>query len=307
MTDEELTKIYDEIYIEEYDKYFKMANMFYDKAKDKKYALQLGLSIIQLLNVFRSNSEIEKRITETYEHIDKLGGSIIDVIHAIPSLIEKQKEFSEKWHAENKNKITLRFKKVIGIPYWFDGFNLKPKIRMGSPFEHLESESDIAKELARQRAIIDVINEFKNQYSSYLGIENIKSELFQKLRNALEQNELDKFFILVQSVFANIPYDTKVNEGYFQSLIHILLLSLDFNINSEVETNQGRIDSVIETKDYIYIIEFKKDFSSIAIKQIKAKKYYERYLISDKKIILVGVAVDTHVKNLKGWEILEFN
>jgi hypothetical protein len=301
MIDEELVRTYTEEYDKEYEKYFKMANTFYDKAKDKQYALQLGLTIIQLLNVFRSKSEIEQRITETYEHIDKLGGTIIDIIRAIPGLIERQKELSEKWHKENKNELSFTYRKILGIPYWIKKINFKPKIRIGSPFESLESEEEIAKELARQRAIIDVITEFKNKYSSYLGIDSVKSELIGKLKKTIATNDLDKFFTLIQGIFANMPYDMKVNEGYFHSHIHLLLFLLDFEISSEVETNKGRIDSVIETDEYIHIIEFKLDSSKLAIEQIKEKEYYQKYFLSDKKIILVGVAVDAKDRNIKSW------
>ena len=44
-------------------------------------------------------------------------------------------------------------------------------------------------------------------------------------------------------------------------------------IEVEKQTNQGRIDAVIFTKKYIFIIEFKMSTVNTALKQIKDKKY----------------------------------
>src|SRR3990167_8019980 len=98
-----------------------------------------------------------------------------------------------------------------------------------------------------------------------------------------------------------MSYCMKITEGYFHSHIHFLLTLLDFNIESEVETNKGRIDSVIETANYLHIIEFKQNSSSIAIEQIIEKEYYQKYFTTKKKIILVGVAVDTEEMNIISW------
>ena len=59
---------------------------------------------------------------------------------------------------------------------------------------------------------------------------------------------------------------------------------------TEILTNKGRIDLVLEIKEYIYIFEFKLNKSAqIALQQIKDKKYYQRFLNKDKKIVLVGL------------------
>src|SRR3546814_2253509 len=51
-----------------------------------------------------------------------------------------------------------------------------------------------------------------------------------------------------------------------------------------------RIDLALETKEYIYIFEFKLNKSAqIALQQIKDKKYYHRFLDKNKKIVLVGL------------------
>ena len=63
---------------------------------------------------------------------------------------------------------------------------------------------------------------------------------------------------------------------------------------SEVLTNIGRIDTVIEMNEYIYVFELKinKDPQE-ALQQILDRKYYERYATSNKRIILVGLSFNT--------------
>ena len=68
-------------------------------------------------------------------------------------------------------------------------------------------------------------------------------------------------------------------------------------IDLEVLTDKGRIDGVLEFDDKIYVIEFKygKSGSKMekilddAIKQVKHRKYYERFMTEGKRIIFMGV------------------
>lgn len=71
----------------------------------------------------------------------------------------------------------------------------------------------------------------------------------------------------------------------------MLMFLTGIRIRSEVNTNIGRIDGVIEFSDSIIIAEFKyKKAAETALDQIKNKKYYEPYLLSDKKLIFLGVS-----------------
>ncbi|WP_044601184.1 PD-(D/E)XK nuclease domain-containing protein [Candidatus Babela massiliensis] len=79
-------------------------------------------------------------------------------------------------------------------------------------------------------------------------------------------------------------------ESYYHALLQFLFSLLSLESQSEILTNNGRIDLVLETKEYIYIFEFKLNKSAqIALQQIKDKKYYQRFLDKNKKIILIGL------------------
>ncbi len=125
---------------------------------------------------------------------------------------------------------------------------------------------------------------------------------YQELRHALITKNLDSFFKDVNSILASVSYAiTKVHEGYLHSNIHLILKLLGFDISPEETTNVGRIDAVIRFANVIYIFEFKLGTKEDAIKQIKEKKYYEKFVVERKEIIIVGVGFDNENRNVNGY------
>ena len=114
--------------------------------------------------------------------------------------------------------------------------------------------------------------------------------LIIKLTEAFQENDLEKSIEVLREIFTSVEYDLHIaQEKYYQTLFYLTFTLLGFRINTEIKTNIGRIDAVIESKS-IYIFEFK--FSGTkeeALAQIKNKKYYEKYLNKGKDIYLVGV------------------
>jgi len=126
----------------------------------------------------------------------------------------------------------------------------------------------------------------------------------------LENKKLDKLIRLIKSIFKNIPYPIFKAEGefYYHSLIYLVFFYLGDFIESEVNTNDGRLDAVIKTDNYIYVIEFKlnKD-AETALQQIKDKGYAEKYYGDKREKILMGINFSSELKTVSDWkhEILE--
>lgn len=314
MKDKELIELYEKSYKEQYDDLFQSLDKIYINALDKKYATKFQLAIINLVGGLMVNSELDKKIIDLFDHSLKLGGTIIDVINAIPETVSFHNREKELKTKENKKEVTIVWKKIFGIPYKIERINAVIDVTISSSFEHIKNKKDIAEQLGKQRAIVDLHEQIKVKFIENGGltefdqknVEEILSVKFQTLNNlkeCLNKNDLFEFFKILQSVFASLPYNMKITEGYFHSHIHFLLTLLDFQIHSEVETNKGRIDSVIETKNYIHIIEFKQNDSEIALEQILEKEYYQKYLTKNKILILVGVAVDKNQRNILDWKM----
>ena len=58
--------------------------------------------------------------------------------------------------------------------------------------------------------------------------------------------------------------------------------------------------------DKIYLIEFKVE-NEEPLKQIKAKRYYEKYLDKNKEIFLIGIVFDEKEKNIAKFEWEKLN
>jgi hypothetical protein len=124
-----------------------------------------------------------------------------------------------------------------------------------------------------------------------------------KLTQHLIAGRLDDFFTTLAEFFANIPNNiTLKDEKYYQSIFYAVITLIGFDIVAEVNTNQGRIDCVLQTGDTIYIIEFKlNDTKEAALQQIKDKQYSQKYQSSSKKIVLLGVEFDPQKRNIGGY------
>ncbi|MCK4766117.1 MAG: PD-(D/E)XK nuclease domain-containing protein [Candidatus Aminicenantes bacterium] len=101
-------------------------------------------------------------------------------------------------------------------------------------------------------------------------------------------------------MFASIPYDIFVRgrEGYYHTVIYLLLRLSGIPVRAEAETNIGRVDAAAETGTHIYIMEFKLGTSEEALAQIKEKRYHEPFLNSEKSIVLVGIGIDPATRSI---------
>jgi hypothetical protein len=90
--------------------------------------------------------------------------------------------------------------------------------------------------------------------------------------------------------------------------VYCYLAGAGLEIIAEDVTNRGRINLTIKIENIIYILEFKVT-NEEALKQIKEKKYYEKYLNENKDIYLVGITFDEEKRNIKEfkWEKLTSN
>ena len=120
---------------------------------------------------------------------------------------------------------------------------------------------------------------------------------------ALLKKDMESFETSLTSLYASIAYNNFTNskmyeyEGYYVSVFYSYIKALGQDIKNEDPSNKGRIDITIILPETIYIMEFKTDGGG-ALKQIKEKKYYEKYLSTGKEIILVGIEFDKKNRNI---------
>lgn len=95
-----------------------------------------------------------------------------------------------------------------------------------------------------------------------------------------------------------------VNENFYQAVIYLVFKILGIRMSSEVSTQEGRIDAVVETDTHIYIFEFKKNRkATVAIEQMRDKNYAALYSLSKKSIYLIGVCFTMQKKGISDYLI----
>lgn len=114
----------------------------------------------------------------------------------------------------------------------------------------------------------------------------------------------------LQAFSASINYelvDKPEIERHFQSMIYIfsrMMLPYVTEVNTEDRTSDGRIDLLIKTPEYIYLIEIKRDSSAEeALAQIESKDYSRQFATDPRKIFLIGMNFSTKTRRLEDYKI----
>lgn len=75
-------------------------------------------------------------------------------------------------------------------------------------------------------------------------------------------------------------------------------------VDAEYRTSDGRIDILLQTDRFIYIIELKSDHTAeAALRQIDNKHYELPFVCDGRKIIKIGVNFSTKMRTIKDWLI----
>ena len=135
---------------------------------------------------------------------------------------------------------------------------------------------------------------------------NFVTNFNEQLADSMETGNVKQLRKTMEVFFAGISYEIHhKDESNFQNIFFALFRLLGYYIKAESHTNDGRIDAVAETDKYIFIFEFKLDDDETALSQIKEKKYYKQYELSNKKIFLNGVTFDTKTGQIADWQTEE--
>lgn len=121
----------------------------------------------------------------------------------------------------------------------------------------------------------------------------------------LRQGDAEGFMRRLQSLFAGYSYEMRLeNENNFHNVIYMLMILLGMSVETERKTSDGRIDLLITTSKYRYVIELKVDSSpEAALRQINDKEYHLQFSPDWRKIIKIGVNFSTESRRITGWII----
>ncbi len=129
----------------------------------------------------------------------------------------------------------------------------------------------------------------------------------RNIRKAIENEDVDMFVGTIKALFAGIPYSTvglTKYEDYYKSVIYAFLMGAGLEVIAEDVTDRGRIDLTVKLpviykrESPIFIIELKvvKGKEGKALKQIKEKRYHEKYRGICNRCYLIGMEFDRKEK-----------
>lgn len=127
----------------------------------------------------------------------------------------------------------------------------------------------------------------------------------KKFVQEIERGEPEAFLKRLQTFFADTPYKlVKDLELHYQNVLFILFKLVGFYTQAEYHTSEGRIDLVVKTSHYIYVMEFKLDGTAeAALRQIEEKHYASPFEADPRKLFKIGVNFSNQTRNIEKWVI----
>ena len=93
-------------------------------------------------------------------------------------------------------------------------------------------------------------------------------------------------------------------ELYFHNAMYVFFALLGLYVEVERHTTNGRMDILVQTKDYIYIFELKIDQSAdAALRQIEEKDYAKPFAADPRKLFKIGLNFSTEKRCIDDWGV----
>ena len=125
----------------------------------------------------------------------------------------------------------------------------------------------------------------------------------KKFVTDVESGDIDGFMERLQSFLADCPYElAKDIELHYQNVLFIVFCLAGLYTKVEYHTSRGRIDLVLQTDSYVYVMEFKLDGSAEqALQQIEDKQYALPFAKDSRKVYSIGVNFSSETRNIDKW------
>mgnify|MGYP000304253170 FL=1 len=130
--------------------------------------------------------------------------------------------------------------------------------------------------------------------------------LIYQLWHSITEGNPKSFMQILSSLFANTSYQIQgETEKDFQYAMYIISALLGEYVQVERTTSNGRIDLIIQTKEFIYIFELKVNADAdVALRQIDEKGYARPFEGNSRKLFKIGVDFSTATRRIEDWKIV---
>ena len=140
----------------------------------------------------------------------------------------------------------------------------------------------------------------------YTNVNKVEAPLaIQKFVHEVESGDYDSFFRRLQSFFADTTYEViREQELHYENVLFIVFKLIGFYTQVEYKTSNGRIDLVLKTDKFIYIMEFKLEGTAEeALQQINDKRYALPFEMDERKLFKIGINFSEKTRNIEKWVV----
>lgn len=130
----------------------------------------------------------------------------------------------------------------------------------------------------------------------------------REVRKLLETRRIDEAIERLRMFMAGIPYEFADNatELHYENNLFIIFILIGVDARPEWHTSDGRIDLLLSMRNYIYIIELKRDGTpEEALAQIRKKDYARQFAADPRPIVNLGITFSTQTRNITAWKAEE--
>ena len=130
--------------------------------------------------------------------------------------------------------------------------------------------------------------------------------LISRMTRDVRSGNPESFMTRLDALFARTNYQIQgESEKDFQYAMYIIIELMGEYVETERTTSNGRIDILIKTKDYVYVIEIKTDSTpDEALAQIEERGYARPFADDPRRIFKIGVNFSTANRRIDGWKVV---
>jgi len=308
---------------------FSGLNQLNDITIDERFSTICGYTQEELEEVFSDRlQDVDKEeVKRWYNGYSWLGGKVYNPFDIL--LFLDKKSFRSYWFETGTPTFLIRlFQKNAYYMPQLDEFTVGEELLSNIDIDYIFPENLLfqsgyltIKEMVRAGSKnvyvltypnLEVRMSLNDAFVTYLTPSPVVKDRTEiQLITALQNGKVDTIRDILFSFFASIPIDwyrknrIQEYEGYYASVIYALLNGSGLQTITEEATNVGRIDITVIYGGRVYILEFKvvdKDGEGGALKQIKERKYYEKYQGKYEEIYVIGIEFSKEKRNIVNFE-----
>ena len=140
----------------------------------------------------------------------------------------------------------------------------------------------------------------------YANTDKVDSSFhIQKFVREIRSGDYDSFFRRLQSLLPILLMNWFVIWSYIIRMsLFIVFKLIGFYVKAEYHTSEGRIDLVLQTDRFIYLMEFKLNGTADeALRQINEKGYALPFASDPRQIFKIGVNFSAKTRNIEEWKV----